>query len=332
MAGKLEGKVALVTGSGQGVGRAIAIGFAQQGAKVVTNNEKRLDGSLTSGGVMKDEDYAKLSDERKTWFDRAREETQGDAYTTAETIVAMGCEATPCIADISKWDEAKRLVDFTVETYGRIDIVANIAGSFGFSPFDEISEELWDRVTSVKPKGYFNVMRHAVPYMKEQGDGGRIINCTSRAWLGDILRHVQYCTANAGVVGLTRGAAIELAEFGITCNAFSPWAKTRSSYELEAHVEVGSFKAALTDRPLATYEQSPEPERLVPFLVYLASDEGAKISGSIFELGGENIKWYSDPIGRKVITKYDGPWTIDEVFDAVERNFLPDYESIVPGL
>ena len=329
MGNHLEGKVAIVTGSGQGVGRAVAIGFAAEGAKVVTNNRTPLkDKPLADGDNLNMDDYAKLSDERKEWFKKVHDAETGDAETTAAAIRAAGGEAAACFADIAKWDDAKRLVDFAVETYGRVDIVCNIAGAFGFSPLTEITEEMWDRVTGVKPKGYFNVMRHAVPYMIEQGDGGRIINTTSRAMMGDVFKHVEYCTANAGVVGLTRAAAIELSEHGITCNAFSPFARTRASYELDAADEVKDFKTSVIDMPLPTYDETPGPELFVPFLVWLASDAAAKVTGSVFSLAGPMIQWHNEPTVRQTIIKADG-WTVDEVCDAMPMNLLMGYESIL---
>ncbi len=138
----------------------------------------------------------------------------------------------------------ERLIQTAIDSFGRIDILVNVAGAFGFSPIEKMSEELWDKVTLVKPKGYFNTMRHAVPHMIKQ-KWGRIINCTSRAFLGDVIKHTEYCAANAGVVGLTKAVAIELHKYGITCNAFSPWALTRASYELDTY----SLVVDKEDRP-----------------------------------------------------------------------------------
>ncbi len=325
----LKGKVAIVTGSGQGVGRAVAKAFAAEGAKVITNNRTPMkEKPLADGDNLNMQDYEKLSPERKEWFKKVHDENTGDAETTAEQIAEAGGEATPCFADIAKWEDAKRLVDFAVDTYGRIDIVANIAGSFGFCPFEQMTEQMWDRVTGVKPKGYFNVMRHAIPYMLEQGDGGRIINTTSRAMMGDVFKHAEYCAANAGVVGLTRAVAIEMYDKGITCNAFGPFAKTRASYELDASGETKDFETSVIPFAVPKYEDTPGPELFTPFLVWLASDAAAKVTGSVFTLAGNMIQWHNEPTVRSTIASPE-PWTVDEVFNSMPMTFLPGYESIL---
>jgi 3-oxoacyl-[acyl-carrier protein] reductase len=176
-------------------------------------------------------------------------------------------------------------------------------------------------------------MRHAIPHMIKQ-KWGRIINCTSRAFLGDVIRHAEYCTANAGVVGLTKAAAIELDRYGITCNAFSPWALTRASYELETYPKTVDKE----DRPFifefeggessAMLKMTPTPDYIAPFICYLASDAGANISGSVFSLGGNTISLYSDPVLANNLVKYDKkPWTMEELLQQVPRGLLAGYRS-----
>jgi len=332
MGDMLKGKVAVVTGSGQGIGRSIAIGLAEEGARVVTNN--RAQNSQTRA-LIEDAQLELLDAGKREAFEKRTEAIGGDAGTTAMIIKERGGEATPFYGDISRFDVAEQLIKMTVETYGTIDILVNVAGSFGLSRIDTMTEELWDRVNTVKPKGYFNTIRHAVPYMMEK-KWGRILNCTSKAWLGDVIKHAEYCAANAGVVGLTKAVAIELYSYGITCNAFSPWARTRASYELDTYNEAvpeedSPFLRKLPAMPggRAMADITPGPEYIAPFVCYLATDAAKNISGSVFTLGGNTISMYSEPVHSHNLTKYDSkPWTLEEIAQQAPRALFMRYQSI----
>jgi 3-oxoacyl-[acyl-carrier protein] reductase len=307
----LKGKVAVVTGSGQGIGRAIALGMAEEGAKVVTNNRRR---GSTGYVHLNDSILNLMSPKQKEKLRQQSQEATGDAETTAEAIKKKGGEAVPFFGNISDFETARKLIETAVKSFGKIDILANVAGTFGFSPIWEMSEEIWDKVTLTKPKGYFNCIRHAVPYMMKQ-KWGRIINCTSRAFAGDVLKHAEYCAANAGVVGLTLAVAKELAQYGITCNAFAPFAKTRAAFELSAYDEaVSEAESPWMDRKYSfSLEMTPSPDDIAPFINYLASDEAANINGQVFNVGGPMINLYAEPGISKTLVKYGGRWTIEEL-------------------
>jgi 3-oxoacyl-[acyl-carrier protein] reductase len=330
MAGYLEGRVAVVAGSGQGIGRAIALKFASEGAKVVTNNTRK--GSLAKA-MVSDEKYEKFTDEQKKWFKEKSEQENGDAETTAAAIIAAGGEATPCYADITKEADAKRLVDTAVETYGRIDIVCNVAGRFGVSDFEDITEELWDKIFDVKPKGYFYIMKHAIPHMKKQGYG-RILNCASPAFMGDTIKHAEYCASNAGVVGLTRAAAKEFWTNGIRVNTFCPAARTRAAYEIESlRLQAESEGKSLTapDTTMFSYESNMPPENVAPFIVYLASEKSEKVSGTTFLVIGNMVAMVPDPsifTSPMVVKQSADAWEVDEVAAAAEEKFFTNYHSI----
>jgi 3-oxoacyl-[acyl-carrier protein] reductase len=320
----LEGRVAVVTGSGQGIGRAIAIGFAAQGAKVVTNNRKP---GSTGNAMVTDDLFRKLTDEQRAWYEKQKEITNGDAAATARTIRDAGGEATHFFGDIADFETARRLIETAVETYGRIDILCNVAGAFGFSDIENIDEALWDKVNNTKPKGYFNTMRFAVPHMKAKAYG-RILNCSSPAFNGDILKHAEYCAANAGVVGLTKGAARELYEFGITCNAFAPFARTRASYELEAYLLASDKPITSKGKFEVKYDATPTPDGLVPFIAYLASERASAVSGSVFTVGGNFVGLHAEPVVTKTLIKEsEAPWTPEEIAAAAEKDLLGDYKS-----
>lgn len=314
----LKGKVAVVTGSGQGIGRGIAIGLGKEGAKVVTNNRKP---GSTNFAILKDAQLNKLTPQQKEWAYKMQKEYSGDAATTAQAIKEAGGEATPFFGDISKFEVGRQLIQAAVDTYGKIDILINVAGTFRFCPIEEMTEETWDYVCNVKPKAYFNTIRHAVPYMLKQ-KWGRILNCTSRAWAGDPLKHCHYAAANAGVVGLTRGVANELYTRGVMCNAFSPWARTRASFELEA------YNMAATGKDTSSrVDMTPLPEDLGPIMAYLSSDLAAGISGTIFNIGGNTIGIHEDPIIKTSVTKAGEAWTMEELKQQLPLTILSGYHS-----
>jgi 3-oxoacyl-[acyl-carrier protein] reductase len=324
----LTGKVAIVTGSGQGVGRAVALGLAAEGAKLVTNNRKR---GSTGSQMLTAAQFKKLDKKKKDIYDKEVAALNGDAETTAEAIKKAGGEAVPFFGDIADFKVAAELIKTAIDNFGKIDILVNVAGGFGFSPFEKMSEELFDKVTRTKPKGYFNTMRHAVPYMIEQ-KWGRIINTTSRAWQGDVIKHAEYCAANAGVVGLTKAVAIEMHQYNITANCISPFAKTRSAYDLDAYPST----VAKEDIPFVgemhfggdMMKMTPTPDYVAPFVCYLASEAAANISGSIFQVGGNTISMYSEAVLANNLTKFDDkPWTMNELVQRVPRGLLAGYKN-----
>lgn len=324
----LEGRVAIVTGSGQGVGREIALELARHGAKVVTNNRKPVEKNESSGNVTKEME-TRMSADRKAWFEKELAAHSGDAETTAKAIRDGGGCATAFFGDISDFETAGELIGTAVKAYGSVDILYNVAGAFGFSPIETMTPELWNRVNRVKPLGYFNTIRHAVPYMIEK-NRGRIINCTSRAWLGDLIKHAEYCTANGGVVSLTRAIAIELRDRGITANAFSPFARTRAAVDLEMYDKIvpESEKAWVDPEFSVAYDETPAPDRVAPFLVYLATDAAAHISGTVFSVAGNRVGRYSDPDVVSSVYKEGGKWTVEEFIATGSRTIFSNYKSL----
>lgn len=325
MSENLEGKVAVVTGSGQGIGRSIAIAMGKEGAKVVTNNRK----PGSTGFAIMDESLVKnLSSEERESLKKKSEEAKGDAETTAKTIRDAGGEAVPFFGDTSDFETAKELIQTAVDNFGRIDILVNVVGTFAFSPIWEMSEETWDNVCNVKPKAHFNCIRHALPFMMEQ-KFGRIINCSSGAFQGGGIRQSNYSAANAGVIGLTFAVAQEVIPYGITCNAFAPNAQTRASFEIDAYEKAMPEGEGpwVYDNYKLPLNMSPSPDDLAPFICYLSTDDASEISGSLFFVGGQSVHLYSEAAFESSLTKYGGRWTVDELKQQVPMNLMGSHQS-----
>jgi len=285
MGERLRGKVAVVTGSGQGIGKAIALALAQEGAKVVTNNRR----PGTEGG---------------------------DAETTAEEIRKAGGEAVPFFGDVSKFDEAERLIKTAIDKFGGVDILVNCAGADRPRMVWNLTEEDWDICVNSFLKGTFNCTRHAAGFMREQR-WGRIINMTSDAYYGTV-GHANYGAAKAGVVGFTYAVAREMGRYGVTCNAIAPEAATRFSASPEV---IAGFKkryeaGLISKERLEELINMPPPECVGPFVAYLATEEAWNINGHIFRVSGGEITLFSDPIRAKSIFKdwtKEGPWGVEEL-------------------
>jgi NAD(P)-dependent dehydrogenase (short-subunit alcohol dehydrogenase family) len=295
----LKDRVAIVTGSGQGIGKAIAIAMAKEGAKVVTNN--RSPG--TKGG---------------------------DAETVAQEIKTMGGEAMAFFGSISEFGVAEKMMKTTVEGFGRVDILINNAGADAPRMVWNMTEEDWDKCLDSYLKGSFNCIRFATALMREQG-WGRIINTTSTAWLGTV-GHCNYGAAKAGIVGLTRAVAREMGRYGVTCNAYAPTAATR--FTLSEEIVAGFKKryeaGLMTKERFEELTNPPAPETVAPFIIYLCSDAAADINGQVFDVTGGSIALYSEPVKKKSIDKKEGLWTLEELADLVPKVLLEGYKNPAP--
>lgn len=320
MGRRLQGKVAVVTGSGQGIGRGIALYLAGQGAKVITNNRKPLDRNIGR-------DTGDLTLEQREKLDSMR----GDAVTVAEEIAAMGGEATPFFGDVSDYKTAGELVRAAVEIYGRIDILINNAAGLGQGTIIDTTEEQWDYMTLAKMKGAYNTMHHAVPHMIKQGSGC-ILNCASNAWTG-ISNLCAYSAGNAGVVGLSKAAAKELRQYGITVNVYCPQAES-PGHLVEFNKTVKALRekvpeGALDEEKLRRVEADHgDPIRLAPFLAYLCTEEASEITGTVFGVTASGrVELYSEP---EIISSIENQtsWTIDELEKEVPEKLLKPHVAV----
>lgn len=322
MGKSLEGKVAIVTGSGQGVGRGVALVLAREGAIVITNNRKP--GCESVNNYKKEdltpEEYKKMLSLR------------GDAAATTELIRNEGGISEPFYGDVSNHEDMKNLVNFAVEKFGRLDILVNNAAGLGQGTIDTTSESDWDYMTLAKMKGAYNTMHFAVPIMKKQGFG-RILNCASGAWTG-VANLCAYSAGNAGVVGLSKAVAKELASENITVNVYCPEAASPGHVvefkKAIKTIEERLGKEAVSDpEKMKQVEEDHGPaENAAPFLAYLCTEEADYISGSVFTVKGSGkIEIYSESEVINRIWKKGDAWTIDELKSAVPDELLFNYKS-----
>jgi 3-oxoacyl-[acyl-carrier protein] reductase len=241
----LTGKVALVTGGSRGIGRAICLELAKQGAKVVVN-------------------YAG---------------SQGAAEETVEGIKALGGEAIAVQGDVARYDDAEKLVLATLEAFGRIDILVNNAGITRDNLLIRMKEDEWDAVINTNLKGVFNCTKAAArPMMKQRS--GRIINITSVVGQIGNPGQANYVSAKAGVIGLTKSNAKELASRGITVNAVAPgYIETEMTEKLGDELKTKLFVSI----PLGRMGQ---PEDIANIVSFLASDKASYITGQVINVDG----------------------------------------------
>jgi 3-oxoacyl-[acyl-carrier protein] reductase len=294
--GRLDGRVAIVTGAGGGIGKEHALLFAAQGAAVVVNDI----------GVR----------------------TGADAQSVVAEIVAAGGTAVASSSSAT-WDGAAEIVQSAIEAFGRVDILVNNATAGGNNDLWKFSEPEWDLTFDVNLKGYFALIREATPFMARHG-GGAIVNTSSSSGFGHP-SHVAYAAAKEGVVGLTRTAAKELGRFGIRCNAIRPVAISQGV--LDYREQVGPWQR-LMDLTMGARTEGMDPEavhpRMIsPFVVWLCTDAASGVNGRSFFVSGGQISLLSEPRPRKTINQ-DGAWSLDqldaiattELVDGLENRFL----------
>ena len=287
----LEGKVAIVTGAGRGIGRAHALALAEAGAKVVVND---LGGSLAGEGT-----------------------DATPAQSVVNEIVAAGGEAVASYDDVSDFAAAEHMIRRAVDRYGRLDILVNNAGILRDRMLVNMTEDEWDAVIAVHLKGHFGPTRHAAAYWREQAKSGetlraRVINTSSPSGVFGNVGQANYGAAKAAIAGFTLMAAQELQRYGVTVNCLAPNARTRMTEETFGELpppEEGEFD------PL-------DPANMSPLVVALAADEAQDITGQCFFVWGGAINVLR-PWDAAELFGADGRWDADELLSQLRERF-PD--------
>lgn len=261
MSGLLDGRVVIITGAGRGIGRAHALAFAAEGAKVVVND-------IGVGG-----------------------DGSNTGETPAEQVVAeikaAGGEAVTNGDDVASWEGAQNLIQTALDSFGRLDILVNNAGFLRDRMLVGMSEEEWDAVIRVHLKGHFAPLRHAAAYWRAESKAGRpvdarIINTSSGAGLQGSIGQGNYAAAKAGIAEMTIQAAAELKNYGVSVNAIAPAARTRMT------VGAGGAMAEAMAAPEEGFD-AMAPENISPLVVWLGSAESKDVTGRVFEVEGGKI-------------------------------------------
>jgi NAD(P)-dependent dehydrogenase (short-subunit alcohol dehydrogenase family) len=271
--GLLDGKVAIVTGAGGGIGREHALALAAEGAKVLVNDLGGARDGTGAGHAMADQ--------------------------VAKEIEAAGGEAAPNYDNVATVEGGQAILEGALDAFGRVDVLVNNAGILRDKTLAKMDEDLWDAVIAVHLKGTYCVTRPVFNHLKEQGQGGSIINTSSTSGLEGNFGQSNYGAAKAGIAGFTRCVALEGKKAGIRVNAIAPVAFTRMTADLMGAPEM---------------EKRMNPKLISPLIVFLASDLSKEVTQKTFFIGGGKISEMRMVRTEGVTKEEDGGlWTADEI-------------------
>jgi len=286
--GWLDGKVAIVTGAGGGIGREHALALAREGASVLVND---LGGARDGSGS-----------------------SQAMADQVVEEIRAAGGEAAPNYDDVSTVEGGRSILAGALEAFDRVDVLVNNAGILRDKSFANTSEDLWDIVVKVHLKGTYCVTHAVYNHMKDAGQGGVIINTSSTSGLNGNFGQCNYGAAKAGIAGFSRCLAIEGLKYGIRVHILAPVALTRLTEDLPGFDD-------------ETLKARMNPSVISPLVVYLASDQAKSLTGKTYYVGAGRIAEMK-VVTHKGVTKDEdgGLWTPQEIADRMKPGeiLLPD--------
>jgi len=301
MAPRLEGKNAVVTGAGRGIGRAVALLLAQEGANVVVN-----DPGVNVDGTGHD---------------------AGPADQVANEIKASGGSAVANYDSVAEAAGGERMVTQCVDQFGRIDALINVAGILRDRMIFNMTEEEWHAVISVHLKGHFNTIKPASVIMRQQRYG-RIVNFSSISGLRGMPGQANYGAAKAAIAGLTRVVARDLGRYGVTCNVIAPGALTRMIAQIPTDAQQKRSSAGIQQAP-PSRAVDMTPEHVAPMTVWLCTDDAWNVNGKIFHVAGGSVSLAHEESPIQTIEK-QGKWTLEELQELVPGRLLHNIMNPAP--
>ena len=292
MSGIVAGKIAIVTGAGRGIGRGIALSMAQQGARVVVCDiGTSLDGDGTDAGP---------------------------AQSVVDEIKKSGGEAIASTASIAVPGNADKIVQGALDAFGRVDILVNNAGILRDRIFHRMSWSDWEDVIDVHLHGSFLMSRACATHFREQNSGS-FVHMTSTSGLVGNFGQANYMAAKMGIVGLSRGIALDMARFGVRSNCVAPFAWTRMIDSIPAETEQEKAR-------VAAFRQMT-PEKIAPLVVYLGSDRADGISGQIFSVRNNEIYLFNQTRPIRTLHRSDG-WTPEKLDAQLKGAFAASFTPL----
>jgi len=292
MADIVAGKVAIVTGAGRGIGRGIALLLAEEGARVLVND---VGASLEGAGA-----------------------DAGPAQAVVDEIKQKGGQAVANTLSIGAPENADKIVQAALDVFGRVDILVNNAGILRDRIFHKMSWSDWSDVISVHLHGSFNMSRAVAGHFREQNSGS-LIHMTSTSGLIGNFGQANYMAAKMGIVGLSRGIALDMARFNVRSNAIAPfaWSRMIGSIPTESEQEKRRVEKL----------QQMTPEKIAPLVVYLASDRAAGISGQIFAVRNNEIFLFNQNRPIRALHRADG-WTPERLDAQLKGAFTGSFTPL----